>query len=192
MLTFGTPAFLLAGALAALVPLALHLIRRRPPARAPLPTERFLTPDPRTSVRVSRPTDPLLLALRMLLLALAGAAFARPAWVPRARGTSEIVLVDRGAAMASGWARAVAAARGRLLGPDGRARGELVLFDTAALRVPRRRVTPALFDSLVSAPPSAGTIRYAAALRAIPGAARELRGADSVRVAMITRPRWGG
>jgi len=194
VLAFGTPAFVLAGALAALVPLALHLIRRRPPARAPLPTERFLTPDPRTSVRVSRPTDPLLLALRMLLLVLAGAAFARPAWVPRARGTSEIVLLDRGAAMASGdgWRPAVLAARGQLLGADGRSRGELVLFDTAAVRVPRRHITPALFDSLASAPPSASAVRYAAALRAIPDAARELRGADSVRVTMITRPRWGG
>jgi len=194
VITFGTPAFLLAGALAALVPLALHLIRRRPPARAPLPTERFLTADPRTSVRVSRPTDLLLLALRMLLLLLAGAAFARPVWLPAARGTSEIVLLDRGAAMASGdgWRQAVAAARQRLLGADGAPRGELVLFDTAAGRVPRRRINPALFDSLAAAPPSALPIRYAAALRAIPGAARDLRGADSVRVTLVTRPRWGG
>jgi hypothetical protein len=194
VITFGTPAFLLAGALAALVPLAVHLIRRRPAARAPLPTERFLTADPRTSVRVSRPTDLLLLALRMLLLLLAGAAFARPAWLPGARGTSEIVLLDRGAAMVSGdgWRQAVAAARQRLLGADGVARGELVLFDTAAVRVPRRRVAPALFDSLAAAPPAASSIRYAAALRAIPGAARDLRGADSVRVTLVTRPRWGG
>jgi len=194
VITFGTPAFLLAGALAALVPLALHLIRRRPPARAPLPTERFLTPDPRTSIRVSRPTDLLLLALRMLLLLLAGAAFARPVWLPSARGTSEIVLLDRGAAgvSADGWQQGVAAARQRLLGADGAARGELVLFDTAAVRMPRRRVTPALFDSLAAAPPSALPIRYAAALRAIPGAARDLRGADSVRVTLVTRPRWGG
>ncbi|HET7232990.1 MAG TPA: BatA domain-containing protein, partial [Longimicrobium sp.] len=177
---------------AALVPLALHLIRRRPPARAPLPTERFLSPDPRTSVRVSRPTDPLLLVLRMLLLILAGAAFARPVWIPKSRGTSEIVLLDRGAAMASGdgWRQAVSAARQHLLSVDGKPRGELVLFDTAAVHVRRRRITPALFDSLAAAPPSASTVRYGAALRAIPGAARELRGADSVRVTMITRPRW--
>jgi len=194
VITFGTPAFLLAGALAALVPLALHLIRRRPPARAPLPTERFLAPNPRTSVRVSRPTDPLLLALRMLLLFLAGAAFARPAWLPDARGASEIVLLDRGAAMASGDGalQAVAVARQRLLGADGEPRGELVLFDTAAVRVPRRRVSPALFDSLAAAPAFASPARYAAALRAIPGAARELRGADSVRVTLVTRPRWSG
>jgi hypothetical protein len=43
MLTLGAPLFLLAGALAALVPLALHLIRRRPPSRSPLPTARFLS-----------------------------------------------------------------------------------------------------------------------------------------------------
>jgi hypothetical protein len=161
VITFGTPAFLLAGALAALVPLALHLIRRRPPARAPLPTQRFLAPDPRTSVRVSRPTDLLLLALRMLLLVLAGAAFARPVWLPSSSGTSEIVLLDRGAGAASGDGRrqAVAAARQRLLGADGVARGELVLFDTAAVRVPRRRITPALFDSLASAPASTSPVR---------------------------------
>lgn len=194
VLTFSAPAFLLAGALAALVPLALHLIRRRPPARAPLPTQRFLTPDPRTSVRVSRPTDVLLLALRMLLLVLAGAAFSRPVWHPKAEGTSEIVLLDRGAAMTSGdgWRQAVAAARQRLLSADGSPRGALVLVDTAAIVVPRRHVTPALFDSLASASPSAATSRYAAALRAIPATARDLRGADSLRVTLVTRPTWGG
>jgi hypothetical protein len=194
VITFGSPAFLLAGALAALVPLALHLIRRRPPGRAPLPTERFLTPDPRTSVRISRPTDVLLLALRMLLLVLAGAGFARPAWIASPEGTSEIVLLDRGAAMSlgNGWATALSVARERLLGADGRSLGEFVLFDTAAVRVPRRRVTTALFDSLAATPPSAAAVRYAAALRAIPVAVNELRGADSVRVTLVTRPRWGG
>jgi Aerotolerance regulator N-terminal len=193
VIAFSAPWFLLAGALAALVPLALHLIRRRPPSRAPLPTQRFLSEDPRTAVRVSRPTDLLLLALRMLLLVLAGAAFARPTWFPAPKGTSEIVLLDRGAAMSGdAWARAVAEARRRLMGPGEVARGELVLFDTAATRIPRRQVTPALFDSLASARPSAGAIRYAAALRAIPPAARELRGADSVRVTLLSRLRWGG
>ena len=72
MLTLAVPAFLVAGALAMLVPLALHLIRRRPPLRAPLPTARFLVEDPRNAVRVSRPTDLPLLALRMLLLLLLG------------------------------------------------------------------------------------------------------------------------
>ncbi|HEV7590099.1 MAG TPA: VWA domain-containing protein [Longimicrobium sp.] len=194
MLTFGSPAFLLAGALAALVPLALHLIRRRPPSRAPLPTARFLSPDPRTSVRVGRPTDLLLLALRMLLLVLAAAAFARPVWRPAARGSATVVLLDRGAAMAGGdaWPHAVAAARQRLLALRGDALGSLVLFDSAATVIPPSRVTPALFDSLAAARPTAGSSRFAAALRAIPAAVGGLREADSLRVALVTRPRWHG
>jgi hypothetical protein len=187
VLTLAAPAFLLAGALAMLVPLALHLIRRRPPGRAPLPTARFLVEDPRKAVRVSRPTDLPLLVLRMLLLLLLGFGLARPAWLPAPEGTSTVVLLDHGAAMRdAGWSAAVGEARRSLLDADGVARGELVLFDTAAVRVPRARVTAALFDSLLAAQPLAVTADYAAALRAIPGAARELRGADSVRVRMIS------
>lgn len=187
MLTLAIPAFLVAGALAMLVPLALHLIRRRPPGRAPLPTARFLVEDPRKAVRVSRPTDLPLLVLRMLLLLLLGFGLARPAWIPAPEGTSTVVLLDHGSAMrGDGWRAAVGEARRSLLNPDGTARGELVLFDTAAVRVPRARVTPRLFDSLLSVVPPAVTADYAAALRAIPGAARELRGTDSVRVRMIS------
>jgi hypothetical protein len=190
VITLAAPAFLLAGVLAAGVPLALHLVRRRPPHRAPLPTERFLSPDPRTAVRVSRPTDLLLLALRMLLLVLAGAAFARPVWFPAARGTREVVLLDTGAGMGTAWPRAVAAARERVLGADGKPRGVLALFDTLA--VPMRRIDERTFATLAAAPPTGAASRYSAALGAIPAAARELRGADSVRVTLITAPRWGG
>lgn len=187
MLTFAAPAFLLAGALAMLVPLALHLIRRRPPFRAPLPTARFLVEDPRNAVRVSRPTDLPLLLLRMLLLLLLGLALSRPAWIPAPEGTSTVVLLDRGAAMrGEGWRAAVGQARRDLLAPDGTARGELVMFDTAVARVPRERITPALFDSLLAAAPSDHPSDYAAALRAIPASAQALRGADSVRVRMIS------
>ena len=194
MLTLGAPLFLLAGALAALIPLALHLIRRRPPTRSPLPTARFLREDARTSIRVSRPTDRLLMALRMLLLLLAGAALARPSWVPAPRGTREVVLLDRSAAMREPavWARALEQARRTLLAPDGSARGDLVLFDTASVHIPRRRITAATFDSLMAAGSSTRTVSYAAALRAIEPVTRELRGADSVRVTMLSPMRWGG
>jgi hypothetical protein len=194
MLTLGAPLFLLTGALAALVPLALHLIRRRPPTRSPLPTARFLSEDARSSIRVSRPTDRLLMALRMLLLLLAGAAFARPSWVPAPRGTREVVLLDRSAAMRESdvWRRAVEQARRTLLAPDGTARGDLVLFDTSAVHLPQRLLTALTFDSLAAAGPSAHPASYAAALRAIGPAARTLRGADSVRVTMLSALRWGG
>jgi Aerotolerance regulator N-terminal len=193
VLTLALPAFLAAGALAMLVPLALHLIRRRPPVRAPLPTARFLVEDPRNAVRVSRPTDVPLLILRMLLLLLLGLALSRPAWIPAPEGTSTVVLLDRGAAMgADGWRAAVGQARRELLDADGLPRGELVLFDTAAVRVPRAQVTPALFDSLLTAGTTDRVADYAAALRAIPASARELRGADSVRVRMISALAEGG
>lgn len=194
MLTLGTPLFLLAGALAALVPLALHLIRRRPPSRSPLPTARFLAEDARSSIRVSHPTDRLLLALRMLLLLVAAAALAKPRWIPAPQGTREVVLLDRSAAMkeSGAWTRSVAAARRTLLAPDRTVRGELVLFDTAAVRIPSGRITGSLFDSLAAAGPGAQAVSYSAALHAIGPVARDLRGADSVRVTMLSALRWGG
>src|SRR5688500_13944505 len=174
-----------------LVPLLLHLIRRRPPARVPLPTARFLSPESRSAVRLSRPTDLLLLALRMLLLLLAGAAFARPAWVPAAAGTSTIVLLDRGGGSPEGWRQGLGEARQALLGARDEALGELVVFDSTATRFPRRRVRAALFDSLLAAGPSTTASDYAAGLRALPAAAAELRGADSLRVRLLSAFRGG-
>ena len=176
MPVFAAPAFLLAGALAALVPLALHLIRRRPPVRAPLPTARFLVDDPRNAVRVSRPTDVPLLLLRMAMLVLLGAGLARPAWVPAPSGTVSVVLVDR-ALSPEGWRAAVGEARSA---------GGLVLFDTVAEVVGGERLSPAFFDSLAAAGPSEAAPDYAAGLRAIPAAVRGLRGADSVRVRLVS------
>ena len=46
----------------ALLPVALHLLRQRPAARRALPTARFLTPEPRSRIRLAAPDQPLLLA----------------------------------------------------------------------------------------------------------------------------------
>lgn len=193
MLAFSAPAFLVAGALAALVPLALHLIARRPPVRAALPTLRFLARDPRVSLRLQRPTDLPLLALRMLWIVFLGAGLAGPSWTPAREGTAELVLLDRSAAMeGAAWRTAVEEARRALLGPEGPPRGSLVLFDTAAVRVPPGAVTAAWLDSLAAAGPGGAPADYAAALRALPPAARELRGADSVRATLLSTLRWEG
>jgi hypothetical protein len=194
VLDLARPGLLAAGLLAALVPLVLHLIARRPPERVALPTARFLAPDSRTAIRLRRrPTDLLLLALRMLLLALLGAAAAGPAWLPRQQGAAELVLLDRSAAMdPAAWTAVVGAARRALLGPDGSARGALVLFDSAAAPVARGGLTAALFDSLAAAGPGRSAPDYAAALRAVPSAARGLGGADSVRVTLLSSLRWDG
>ncbi|HEV2130996.1 MAG TPA: BatA domain-containing protein, partial [Longimicrobiaceae bacterium] len=192
MLEFARPAFLLAGTLAALVPLLLHLIARQPLERAPLPTLRFLRRDPRTALRLRRPADLPLLLLRMLLLLLLGAAFAEPHWRPRPAGTVEVVLLDRSTAAADVWESALGEARRLLLTPDGEGRGELVLFDSAAVHLPRERLTAQFLDSLAAAGPASAPPNYAAALRAIPVVSGKLGGSDSIRLTLLSSLLWSG
>jgi len=59
-------------------PVLWHLIRRRPQETAPFPTLMFLEPTPPRMTKRSRLEDLLLLALRLLMLALVALAFARP------------------------------------------------------------------------------------------------------------------
>lgn len=186
MIAFLAPGFLLAGAVAALVPLVLHMLTRTPPERRPLPTARFLTADHRTRLRLRAPTHRWHLALRMLLLALLGTAFARPEWRPVRGGHQTVVLLDAGSAMASVWEAAVDAASARV-GPGGMD-GTLVVFDTGAAIF--RAPTGALLDSLRGAPPAAIEGDYLAAMRGLRLAAATLD-ADSATAALITRPRWG-
>ena len=193
MLTLAQPTFLLAGLAAALIPLLLHLLARRPPAPVALPTARFLRPDTRSRLRFRRrPSDPLLLVLRMLLLILLGAGLAGLRWIPPVSGTAEIVLLEQGAGMRASWEQAVAEARRRLTGDGDDARGTLVLFDSAATVIPPSRLTSAFWDSLLAAGPTGASVDYAAALRAMVPAAREADGVDSVRAALVSALRAEG
>lgn len=101
------------------LPVLVHLLARR---RAPLrlfPTLRFLEPTPPSAVRRMRLDDPLLLALRLLVLGMAVTALAGPlrSGPPRAGGTVpvlRVVLVDTaglGGAMAPAGESALDAAR---------------------------------------------------------------------------------
>lgn len=194
MVELARPSFLVAGALLALVPPILHLIVRRPPDRTPLPTARFLRPAHRTTIRLQRtPTDRWLLLLRSTLLLLTGLAFAGPSWAPRRTGTVELVLLDRGAGMGSAWADAVEAARGILGTESDGATGVLVLFDTATVWVPiGGRSATAILDSLLAAGPGDAAVDYMAALRSVRTILEGLPTTDSVRITLITRPRWEG
>lgn len=170
----------------------LHLLARRPPVRAALPTARFLQPSRTEAPRFRpRPTDLLLLALRALWLLALGAALAGAVWVRSVPGIAEIVLLDRGTSPTA-WPAAVDSARRLLLTPEGEARGALVLFDTAAVLVPPARIEAALFDSLRRSPPAAGAATYTAALRAIPEAATRIGAADSARVTLLSSLQWDG
>jgi hypothetical protein len=183
VLRFGAPAFLLAGALLALVPVMLHLLARRPPRRAPLPTARLLEPASRTTLRVERrPTDPLLLALRVLFVLLVAAALARPVWTERRHGTVTFVLLDRGQTMAGVWSAAVDSVRAIAAAA---ADTRIIVFDTAATVV-----APDDLGALRAQGPSAAPARYAAALRALSEAGRTTA-FDSATASLVTAPRWG-
>jgi hypothetical protein len=107
------PGFLVAAGVLATIPVALHFLARRPPARAALPTARFLTKDPRTLLRLQRrPMDAALLTVRMAFALALGAAFAGLSWLPERSGAARVVLVDAGADPAVSWAEVVDAVRG--------------------------------------------------------------------------------
>lgn len=128
-MTFLSPWALLIGALAAAGVVLLHLVARQRPASFVLPTARFI-PDRRTLVRrmARTPRDLMLLALRVLLLLSAAAAFARPVRAPSRAPLARVVLFDRSGAV-QGMEEAVKQLRPWLT--DG-APTWLVLFDSVA------------------------------------------------------------
>ena len=129
-MTFLLPWALVLGALAAAGVVLLHLVARQRPASYILPTARFI-PDRRTLVRrmTTRPRDLVLLALRVLLLLSAAAAFARPVRAPSRASLARVVLFDRSGAV-PGMEEAVRQLRPWLT--DG-VPTRLVLFDSVAV-----------------------------------------------------------
>lgn len=130
------------GVVLALGVVALHfLTTRRPPARV-LPTARFVpVAEARAVSRASRPTDVLLLALRVLAVLLVAAAFARP--IPDAPGPTvrSVVLVDvsrvvADTAAAMDSARALLTEGGALL-PFGRGDAPHASMSAALVRAQR-------------------------------------------------------
>ena len=99
-MTFLAPIFLAAGAAVAGAVVLLHFLARRRPRPAILPTARFVPDRPvRWPSRAPRPTDWLLLAVRVLAIVTIAAAFARPVREPDRAVTSRIVLVDQSRAV---------------------------------------------------------------------------------------------
>lgn len=87
------PAFL-AGALAVVLPLLLHLLRRRPRRTVVFPSLRFISATLRRTENAHRIRRWIVLALRCLALALLAAAFARPFFGHETgRATRAVVVV---------------------------------------------------------------------------------------------------
>lgn len=166
---------LLAGLAALAVPIVLHLLQRERRQVVEFPSLMFLRRIPQETTRRRRIRHPLLLALRLLALALLAFAFARPflrdrvAALPVTRESREVViLLDRSYSMGYGdrWSRAVAAAAQAVDGLRGGDRGTLVLFDEIAEAVTSPTDDAALLRSQLSrARPGAAATRYTPALR---------------------------
>ena len=174
-MTFLAPIALVAGLAAATIVMVLHLITTVRPPAAPLPTARFVpVSEARAVSRASRPTDLLLLALRLLAVLCIGGAFARPVFDAAGPSVRSVVLLDRSGAVADPTA-ARSAARAALT--EG---GALVFFGGTAREVP--------VDSLdAGAPDAEGHALLSPALVAgARAAARIARGADSVRLVIVS------
>jgi len=100
--TFLVPGFLAAAVLAALGVVALHVITPRVPRATSFPTARFI-PERAAAAPVRRRllSDPLLLALRVLLVLTLGAGLARPVVTPRRHSVVRVILADVSGAVAN-------------------------------------------------------------------------------------------
>lgn len=174
-MSFLAPWMFVAGVMAAVGVVALHLLSTRRPPAQPLPTARFVPEsDVRAVARTSKPTDLLLLALRALAVLLIGLAFAQP--IPDAPGprVRSVVALEWTTALADVESvRATALAR--------LAEGDaLVVFDTAARVI--------AVSELAALPlPTVRRASLSPMLVAARDAAAEIaRGADSLRLVIVS------
>lgn len=92
---FLAPGFLFASLGVAAAIVALHFIVTRQPRAAILPTARFVPATPATTVaRARRPSDLLLMLLRVLTVLAAGAGLAKPVITPSRAAEARVILVD--------------------------------------------------------------------------------------------------
>lgn len=172
-MTLLAPGFLLAGLAAALGVLALHFLARQLPPRDWLPTARFV-PDRQAHApaRALKPSDLLVLALRMAAVIAAGLALARPVSEGSRRPLARIVLLEHSRAVASP-SQAADSARSLLRDGD-----VLVAFDSAGRTLP--------VESLPLAPSSARGSLSAGLLAARRVAASLAGRADSIELAIVS------
>ncbi len=176
-MTFLAPGFLFASLAVAAGIVALHFIVTRQPRAAILPTARFV-PDTRATAvaRARRPSDLLLMFLRVLLVLAAGAGLAKPVLAPSRGASARVILVD-----VSRSARDSTAMRDsvRTLYRNGDA---IVVFDSSA-----RVVAGNLGDTLGALSPTIRRGNLSAALIAALRAGSSLRDrADSLEMVIVS------
>jgi hypothetical protein len=94
-MSFLAPGFIFASLGVAAAIVALHFIVTRQPRAAFLPTARFV-PDTRatTVAKATRPSDLLLMLLRVLVVLAAGAGLVKPVLTPSRGAEARVILVD--------------------------------------------------------------------------------------------------
>src|SRR5688572_14056155 len=101
--------FFLVGALALAIPVLIHLVRKEKSEIVPFSSLMFLLKVPKRAIRQQKIKNLLLMALRLLLLALLVGAFARPYFTAdpsQAAGTGEnrgiVLMLDNSYSMQYG------------------------------------------------------------------------------------------
>ena len=176
-MTFLAPGFLFASFAVAAAIVALHFIVTRQPRAAILPTARFV-PDTRatTVAPARRPSDLLLMLLRVLLVLAAGGGLAKPVLAPSRGPEARVILVD-----VSRSARDTIAIRDsvRAIYRNGDA---VVAFDSSA-----RMIAGSVGDTLGSLRPTTRRGNLSAALIAALRAGSSLRDhADSLELLIVS------
>lgn len=176
-MTLLAPAFFYASLLVAAGAVALHFIVTRQPRAGVLPTARFVPDLPATATaRATRPSDLLLLLLRVLLVLAMGAGLAKPVLKPSRSATARVILADlsrsvTNAAEISDSIRSV------------RRDGDIVIaFDSSA-----RMLGDSPLDTLATVSPSKARGSLSAGLIAAVRAASMLRErADSLELLVVS------
>lgn len=172
-MTLLAPGFLYAAVVAALAAVALHFIVAREPRAVAFPTARFVPESSAQSlVRARHFSDPWLLALRVLLLLLVGAALARPVRLPERQRIARVILADRSGISSDAAVRAGV----RELYRTGDA---IVSFDTVA----RVITSPDSLAPIAARAPGSLSVALVAAHAA---ASRIRAGADSIELVVIS------
>ncbi|MBI3047262.1 MAG: BatA domain-containing protein [Acidobacteria bacterium] len=174
-MSFLAPLFFVA--LAALaIPVLIHLIQREKKQVVRFPSLMFIQRVPYKSVRRRRIHNWFLLMVRLTALALIVLAFSRPFFerddldIATGGAREVVVLVDQSYSVAFGdrWERARTAAAAAIEGLGPNDRGSVVLFSSGAeiaMRSAAAGERERLRAAVAAARPSAGSTRYAPALK---------------------------
>lgn len=176
-MTFLAPGFFFASLAVAAGVVALHFIVTRQPRAGILPTARFVPNLPATATaKHTRPSDILLMLLRVLIVLAAGTGLARPVFKPSRGAEARVILVDRSRSVVD-----IASLRDsvRKLYRDN---DEVVLFDSSA-----RVIDGNARDSIASLTATKRRGNLGAALIAAQRAASALRDrADSLELVVVS------